>query len=199
MARTTSPYINQLGLVRLNGEEELVVDAEDMESCFNLFRVPDSWAGFFAFEAKVPKSAFGGNPNEMTYVWMRSVPMGFVGAVDIMQTMARRLIFDTCGVDLAEELHKAKRVPVGNTAVVCMDGFDYVRRIAKGTQETAEPSEQIRKFRAACARFGLPISAGKQLVTATHACILGGELDGQLGWLAHAREKVGQSSRRWLR
>ena len=68
--------------------------------------MPDSWAGYFTFEKLVSKSASGGDPNEVSYVYMRAVPMGWLGAVDVMQSMARRLVTDTCRVPPEAELRK---------------------------------------------------------------------------------------------
>ena len=93
-------------LITLEPSEVLFTDSEDMMSCFNLFKMPDCWAGYFAFEKPVARSAFGGDPNEVSYVYMRAVPMGWLGAVDVMQSMARRLVFDTCGVPPEAELRK---------------------------------------------------------------------------------------------
>ena len=70
--------------------------------------MPDSWAGHLIFEKPVSKSAFGGDPNEVRYVYMRAVPVGWLGAVDVMQSMARRLVFDTCRVPPESELRKIK-------------------------------------------------------------------------------------------
>ena len=39
-------------------------------------------------------------------MYMRAVPMGCFGAVDVMQSMARRLVFDTCRVPPEAELRK---------------------------------------------------------------------------------------------
>ena len=75
-------------------------------NCFNLFKMSDCGAGYFAFEKPVPRSAFGGSPNELAYVYMRAVPMGWLGAVDVMRFMARRLVFNTCKVPTETELRK---------------------------------------------------------------------------------------------
>ena len=40
------------------------------------------------------------------YIYMRAVPMGWLGAVDVMQSMARRPVFDTRGVLTGAELRK---------------------------------------------------------------------------------------------
>ena len=70
------PYLNQLSLVLLEGDEFLTIGPEDTQSCFNLFFTPAAWAGYFAFEKMVHASAVGGDPKEMVYVHTRSVPMG---------------------------------------------------------------------------------------------------------------------------
>ena len=44
--------------------------------------------------------------HEVSYVYMRAVPMGWLGAVDVTQSMARRLVFDTCRVPPEAELRK---------------------------------------------------------------------------------------------
>ena len=55
--------------------------------------------------------------------------MGWLGAVDVMQAMARRLIFKDCGVPPSTELRKDSNLPEGDVSIVCMDGFDFIRRV----------------------------------------------------------------------
>ena len=81
--------------------------------------------GFFAFEKPVARSAFGGPASETTLVCMRAVPMGWIGAVDVMQCMARQLVYGTCKVPAHTELRKDRGVPPEEVSIVCMDGFDY--------------------------------------------------------------------------
>ncbi len=37
--------------------------------------------------------------------------MGWIGAVDLMQAMARRLVFETCGIDPKTAMNKEIRLP----------------------------------------------------------------------------------------
>ena len=104
------PYLGQLGLLLLEEDEVIITDSEDMESCFNLFAMPSCWLGLFAFEKEVPRSVIGGSPHETMRVAMRTVPMGWVGAVDLMQSMARRLVFKTCEINPGTEMHKRKEI-----------------------------------------------------------------------------------------
>ena len=60
--------------------------------------------------------------------------MGWVGAVDLTQSMARRLVFKTCEIDLGTELNKEKQMPKGDElTVVCMDGVDHLRKVRAAT------------------------------------------------------------------
>ena len=63
-----------LATLILAAGEFVWVDGGDLESCFNLFTLPDSWLPYFVFSKMVASSAFGGAPGRMTYVAMRAVP-----------------------------------------------------------------------------------------------------------------------------
>ena len=183
------PYLGQLGLWLLEDDEVVLTDSEDMESCFNLFAMPSCWLGLFAFEKEVPRSVIGGSPHETMRVAMRTVPMGWVGAVDLMQAMARRLVFKTSGIDPGTEMHKNKKMPKGDElTVVCMDGVDHLRKV-KAAAAAVEETSGHRRFAEECQRLGLPLNAGKRLIAGSYASLLGGELDGVAGVLAHAKDK----------
>ena len=122
----------------------------------------------------------------MTYVYMRSIPMGFVGAVDVMQAMARQLVFETCGVDSLTELHKQCPLPAGDISVVCMDGFDSIRRLKVDEAGScgSQSSPEHYHFVEACHARNIPRNAAKRLVASIHGSLLGGEIDGKRGCLA---------------
>ena len=182
-------------------EDELVwTDGEDLQSCFNLFYLPDAWRGFFVFSQKVSRGAFGGNPAEETYVAVRMVPMGWLNSVDIIQNFIRRFVFAACKFSPGMEVRKDKPFPPGDVAVVCMDGVDVVSKIiAEGktfrglysdlSKEGSQKSRLMRKFVKECHKRGLPLNAGKSICKSFCATILGGELDGISGCLMHDRAK----------
>ena len=181
-------------ILLLEEGEIALVDSEDMSSCFNLFYLPEGWAKYMAFEKPVPKSIFGGPADQLCYPCMRAVPMGVVFAVEIMQSMARRFVFKLCDVRRETELNKDFPIPDKQISVVCMDGFDVIRRIQElgdmlAAQQVHESPEH-RRFVDRCAAIGLPLNVGKRLVGALHGPILGGELDGLQGRLLHARSKA---------
>eukprot|EP00971_Amphidinium_carterae_P269571 5347821-Amphidinium_carterae.1 len=53
------PYIGQLTTIALDSGEVILIDSEDLESCFNLFKLPRVWLLFFAFSETVPGWALG--------------------------------------------------------------------------------------------------------------------------------------------
>eukprot|EP00971_Amphidinium_carterae_P254768 5057339-Amphidinium_carterae.1 len=58
------PFIPQLGLVHLEDGESVSIDSEDM----------------------VPLSVCGGSPTDFAFVAIQTVPMGWISAVDLIQT-----------------------------------------------------------------------------------------------------------------
>lgn len=70
------PYAGQITLATIEDDEDVLVDSEDFESCFNLFGLPAAWRGHFVFEKQVDGSAFGLPAGEMVYPGIYSVPWG---------------------------------------------------------------------------------------------------------------------------
>ena len=54
------PQAALLANLFLGDGEFLLQDGEDLQSCFNLFSLPEQWLGFMAFEKKVSKAFFSG-------------------------------------------------------------------------------------------------------------------------------------------
>ena len=128
----------------LDLDEQLVISSEDLKSCFNLFYLPEAWHGYFAFSKQVQASVFGGSPNIWVYVAIRCVPMGWLNAVDVIQNFIHRFAFQTCDIPPHLEARKDKPPPKGDAVVVCMDGFDYVRRVNKALSEQVLGKENMR-------------------------------------------------------
>ena len=127
------------------------------------------------------------------YIAMKCVPMGWVGAVDVMQAVARQLIFQAAGVDPSTELLKDKPLPHGPVySVICMDGYDHlevVKRCAGAVLEDGG-SQPHQRFVDICAGLGLPFADGKRMIRGLLGPLLGGELDGHLGILMQSRDKT---------
>ena len=117
-----------LATLILGAGEYIWQDGEDLESCFNLFTLPDSWLPYFVFSKMVACSAFGGLPGKMTYVAMRAVPMGWTNSVALLQNFLRNLLYKTIGVPRGLDVNPRQRVIRGDAVVACMDGADYLTR-----------------------------------------------------------------------
>ena len=81
------PYLGQMSMLEVEPQQDLLVDSEDLSSCFNLFTLPPQWAGMMTF-AKDQKS----------WVAMNVVPMGWLNSVSLMQTVVRTLVFKESGI-----------------------------------------------------------------------------------------------------
>eukprot|EP00435_Cladocopium_sp_Y103_P072435 s132_g40.t1 len=62
------PYLGQLSMVELGEGQEILIDSEDLTSCFNLFSLPPEWAGMMTFSKQVSSAVFGGSPDQL---WTR--------------------------------------------------------------------------------------------------------------------------------
>ena len=94
--------------------------------------------------------------------------MGWSGAVDVMQSMARLFVFNLAQVHPKSELCKHAVLPSGDVSVVCMDGFDTIRRVCRerpaDDSSPPEESPQHRRFVQVCEQLGLPLNDGKRLI-----------------------------------
>ena len=127
---------------------------------------------------------------------MRAVPMGWLGAVDVTQAMARRLMFRDCGVSPSTEIRK----DIGTFLKVMFQLFAWVvlislcRRVKVLGDMFDAPSRkrsaEMESFISACRELGLPLNASKPLAHGLRASVLGGEIDGLNGRIMHSREKA---------
>ena len=83
------PQAALLNNLILNDGEFLLENGEDLQYAFNLFYVPSAWIGLFAFEKKVSRAIFGGPPDDFCYVSIRTVSMGWINAVELIQKCIR--------------------------------------------------------------------------------------------------------------
>lgn len=186
------PYLGQLAMLEVEPECELLVDSEDLTSCFNLFTLPPQWAGMMTFAKQVPSTVFGGPPGQMSWVGMNVVPMGWINSVSLMQTVVRHLVFVESGIPMSSEISKIKPFPdEASASLVYLDSYDEIRKIDsayRGLLENEE-SERHSRFTSTCKRFGLSLNTGKRLVGAVKGSLQGGVLDGQKGVFHSAPEK----------
>jgi len=127
----TLPYVGQVLLLNVPREDEVIVDSEDLQSAFNLFEMPPGWRGLFCYEKKVPGTCVGLGTDEPTYVALKTVPMGWLSAVGIVQAAIRHLAFKEAGLPLAQELQKNQPLPDGDRFLLYLDSVDQLRVVSK--------------------------------------------------------------------
>lgn len=186
------PYLGQMSMMEVDEDEEVLVDSEDLASCFNLFRLPPAWSGFAAFSKKVSARLFGGPASEQVYVGMSVVPMGWINSVALMQTVVRTLVFGLSQVPEETEVSKLKWFPEGDSvSVVYLDSFDELRKVKAGYRSVLEgaPSHRHQRFVNTCNELNLPLNEGKKIVGAVHGLLQGGDFDGTLGIFEASHDK----------
>jgi len=194
-AQDTLPYVGQLTALYLAPDEELYLDSEDLQSAFNLFRVPRAWSPYFAYARKVDGRAFGRPDLGKVRPALCVVPMGWKSAVTLVQYAVRHIVFDLAKVPRSTSLEKGMAIPEGDRlTVVYLDNFDQgriMKSFAEGFgADEAQMTETHKRFNEVCDELGLPRNAGKQLIGATCGGTQGGEFNGQAGTIKVGRDKL---------
>ena len=179
----TLPYVGQVLLLNVPREDEVIVDSEDLQSAFNLFEMPPGWRGLFCYEKKVPGSCLGLDNDEPTFVALKTVPMGWLFAVGIVQAAIRHLAFKEAGLPMTQELQKNKPLPDKDRFLLYLDSVDQLRVVSRAMSSVilGESSAEHKKLEATCERFGLPRNSSKRLAGALRGSLQGGELVSQEG------------------
>ena len=113
-----------------------------------------------------------------------AVPMGRVGAVDLIQHMARRLVFRKAPKCLRSIASRALRSNVPVESLSFWVAWTLSPRLKRRPRPLSSAS-----FQHSCGSLVLPPHAGQRVVRASSAFILGAELDGSTGVHGHRREK----------
>lgn len=177
------PYVGQVSLINVPQEASILIDSEDLESAFNLFEMPLGWRGLFCYEKKVRGEVLGLQTQEEVFVALRTVPMGWISAVGVVQAAIRHLAFEVAKLPPAGELQKGKPIPEGDKFLLYLDSVDQLRIVDRTCRAVLEgtPSEEHTRFEEACRQRGLPRNQGKALAGALRGSIQGGELRGDEG------------------
>ena len=188
----TLPYVGQVSLLHIPEEHEVVIDSEDMASAFNLFEMPLGWRGLFVYEKQVPAHVLGLEGDRPTYVSLRTVPMGWLSAVGVVQEAIRYLAFTVAKLPPSGEIQKWKELPRGQRFLLYLDSVDQLRVVSRGMVKVLEgkPSEEHERFTKACEEMGLPRNESKTLSSALRGTLQGGELISKEGVFTLQLEKM---------
>ena len=191
-AEGTLPYVGQISLLHIPEESEGVIDSEDMASAFNLFEMPVGWRGLFVYEKKVPAHVLGLQGDKPTFVALRTIPMGWLSAVGIVQEAVRYLAFDLAKLPPEGEVLKWKELPEGQRFLLYLDSVDQLRVVNKTVAKlaTGTPSAEHQRFTKACEEAGLPRNESKTLSGALAGTLQGGELRSREGVFSLQLDKM---------
>lgn len=178
----------------LDDDEQLVFDSEDLQSCCNLLDVTSCWKVMIVFSKMVSGYACWMDSPEEVYVDPMAVSMGWVNSVDLIQIFIRRFVFMMFKAPSDMEMNPTMPMPEADIAVVCMDGFDLVRKIARSTEVRPNSSRHgyMQRYVKACEVFYLLRNVGKAVLRASDGYILGGEVTGDTGWFRQSDGKTSQ-------
>ena len=189
---STLPYVGQVHLLHIPDECEIVVDSEDMTSAFNLFKMPEGWRGLFVYEKTAPAHCLGLPGDEPVYVALRTVPMGWISAVGVVQAAIRHLAFKIAKLPAEAEIQKWKEIPEADKLLLYLDSVDQLGLVSKTmvAVHENEASEEHKKFKKACEDRGLPTNAAKALAGSLVGSLQGGELRSRAGVFMLQLEKM---------
>ncbi|CAE7668538.1 unnamed protein product [Symbiodinium sp. CCMP2592] len=192
-AQDQLPYIGQLTAILADKDSYLVLDSEDLQSAFNLFRMPLQWAPFFSFAQKVRGDALGGSRHEKLRPALRVVPMGWTSAVTLVQAAIRHIAYKIAKIPPHGDVTMDQALPLSSSmTVLYLDNFDEIRHLKKeiAVEESGQPSPNHVKFIEACEALGLPRNQAKQLSGALSGTLQGGEILGREKIIRHAYERT---------
>ena len=145
----------------------------------------------------------GGDGDRLVWVGVRGVPVGWVGAVDVIQGIARHIVFKIARLPPSSEVKPHGEFRAGDGwALVYLDKLEVVRRVQTNLRHEAQQKNNIpqnelrRRFVDASAELRLPLAVGKRVVCATGGPMLGGEFDVVRGTFGHCRKKGHRTPRR---
>lgn len=133
-----------------------VVDSEDFTSCYSLFRLPEAWHPYMCFGRAV---LFKGPPGKEVYPAMAVVPMGWLNAVSIVQSVVRSLVFIESQIPESSEVSKLKAMPqVDDMSVIYLGSHNELRLMDRHCGEVlqGDASPRHERFLQMCRSKSLP-------------------------------------------
>ena len=104
------PAITAWQSLVLDGEETIEVWQSDMSSAFYLFKIPEEWGKFLAFNIVVDGASVGLPHLKQVALCSNVIPMGWASSVGLMQEMAEALAY-AGGLDRKNQIRKGNSLP----------------------------------------------------------------------------------------
>ena len=197
------PAITAWQSLVLDGDETLRIWQSDMSSAFYLFRIPEQWGKFLAFNIVVDGHLVGFPDKKKVALCSNVIPMGWSSSVGLMQEMAEALAY-AGGLSRGHQVRKGSPLPQWlNQVLVKAEEEDrmwwhvYLDNFCAGERVSSDsPGDQGDRCHelaeAAWSSAGVLSSEKKRKRAVMLAEELGAELDG-------GNKTLGASASRLLR
>ena len=176
-------------------DENLVVSSEDVRCFFYIFRIPQSWHKYMAFNRPLPHSLAG--PKAGTWYPCSAVlPMGFKNSVSLAQHIHRCIVgraLRRTPTGPEAELRKDRAFTSSNPCFrIYLDNFDELARVSKRVSEAIEGkvSPLVAGLREEYLAWGIPRHPKKGVASSFRAEVQGAIIDGKEGVAFPKPEKV---------
>jgi len=192
----TLPHFGQWKGLELLPDEILIWSSEDINCAFYVFKIPPAWLPWFALGWPISGRKLGLDTDELRYLALRVIPMGWLSAVGICQKLLRTLVMREqpggAGLPTSAELRKDRRLPVSQNQRV-IDFFQaYIDNWDAGSVVKAAdgvPKSEWQKAVQGSYRVnGVPRADDKS----THGIegkTLGADIAGVRGWIGPGEER----------
>ena len=192
----TLPHFGQWRGLELLPDEVLIWSSEDINCAFYVFRIPRAWHQWFALGWPLPGRLLGEDTDELRYLALGVIPMGWLSAVGICQKLLRTLVLRPmpggAGLPTESEVRKDRRLPVNEHQRVIdffqayIDNWDagsVVKAVA-----TPDESEWQGAVQSSYKVNGVPRAADKSTF-GPEGKTLGAEIQGVRGWISPGEER----------
>ena len=194
---STLPSWANMSALHLMPHEDLVVSSEDVRCFFYIFRVPQEWHGFLAFNKPVPHHLRGPLPG-VYYLCSSVLPMGFKNSVSLAQqvhrvVVRRAMVHSGMALGSESEIRKDRTFPGGGHLFrVYLDNFDELKKVNRHLAETIEGklSAMSLGLREEYLRLQIPRHPKKSVQQQRVAEVQGAIVDGSRGLAYPKPEKV---------
>ena len=104
------PAITAWQSLVLDGDETIAIWQSDMSSAFYLFKIPEQWGKYLAFNIVVDGASVGFPESKKVALCSNVIPMGWSSSVGLMQEMAEALAYSG-GLQRLHQVRKGSPIP----------------------------------------------------------------------------------------
>eukprot|EP00435_Cladocopium_sp_Y103_P042338 s660_g11.t1 len=193
---STLPSWAGMAPLHLQPQEQLVVSSEDVRAFFYIFRVPETWHPYLAFNRPLAP-ALAGEKAGLWYPCSTVLPIGFKNSVSLAQAVHRfivnRALHNVPSQSGAAELRKDRPFSSANPLRrIYLDNFDELEKTSAEMAKVicGKVSPLTQSLQETYLALGVPRHPKKGVSRQLKAEVQGAIIDGSLGLAFPKPEKV---------